>query len=235
MKNQSMLPQYLIKRTPDTLKNEFRRQRDLVISTLKLAKQEQELGLDFNLKGKGFNQLEPETIQKIKTWQTAMNEDTAKKLFIRNKALEAYKAGEVRVNSEETIREIFETLSVSAMNKSEIALHIGQLEKARALLAALTQGYEIAYAEEKEPEFKKNHLEREKKERETRKVGDTLSKLGVSKETLLAALADIRASKTPAPETAIPTPAIATPVIEKSTCPKCSKEFATKLKAFHKC
>ena len=178
--------------------------------------------------------MEPETVAKISKWQAAMNEETAKKLFIRTKALEAYRTGTVQANSEETIREIFDILSVSAMNKSEIALHIGQLEKARALLAALTQGYEIAYAEEKEPEFKRNHAEREAKERKEKKVGDTLSKLGVSKETLLQALADIRASKTPAPETAIPPTPIATP-IEMVTCSKCNKEFATKLKAFHKC
>lgn len=243
MKIQSLLPQHLIKRTPDTPKNEHRRQQDLVTSTLRLAKQEQELGLDFNLKGKGSNRLEPETVAKISKWQAAMNEETAKKLFIRNQALTAYRAGTVQETSEGIIREIFDSLSVSAMNKSEIALHIGQLEKARALLAALTQGYEIAYAEEKEPEFRKNHAEREAKERKEKKVGDTLSKLGVSKETLLAALADIRASKgnsNPAPvignnPTPVPEATTLTTPIEKATCPKCSKEFAVKMKAFHRC
>ena len=233
MKIQSQLPQYLIKRTPDTPKNEHRRQQDLVRTTLRLAKQEQELGLDFNLKGKGSNRLEPETIAKISKWQAAMNEETAKKLFIRNQALSAYRESKIQETSSEVIREIFESLSVSAMNKSEIALHIGQLEKARALLAALTQGYEIAYAEEKEPEFKARHQEREAKAKSERKVGDTLSKLGVSKETLLQALADIRAGKsnsTPAPVIDIPV----TPV-EKSICEKCNKEYATKLKSFHKC
>lgn len=162
-----------------------------------------------------------------------MNEETAKKLFIRNQALTAYREGTVQETSETVIREIFESLSVSAMNKNEIALHIGQLEKARALLAALTQGYEIAYAEEKEPEFKRNHAEREAKERKEKKVGDTLSKLGVSKETLLAALADIRAGNSkPAPETAIP--AIPTPV-EKTVCEKCKKEIAVRMKSFHRC
>jgi hypothetical protein len=180
--------------------------------------------------------LEPTLVAQVKDWSKGMTEDQAKKLFIRSEALKAYKENRVEANSMAIIGEIIDSISVSGMSKDNIALHIGQLERARALLAALTQGYEIAYAEEKEPEFRAKHEKEAKEAKATRKPGDTLSKLGISKEELLAALAEIRSNKNPAPIIANPPTPTPTPIqMDKTTCEHCQKEFLTKMKSFHKC
>lgn len=172
--------------------------------------------------------MEPDTIAKIKTWDKAVTEETAKKLFIRSEAMRAYKEDRVESYSQEIIREIWSSLSVSAMCKSEIGLHIAQLEKARILLATLTQGYEIAYAEEKEPEFKAKH-ERESRETKIKKLSG-LEALGISKEDFMNALSKLQSStlnSSPAPEKSI--------LILKIPCEKCGKPILPTMKSFHKC
>jgi hypothetical protein len=166
--------------------------------------------------------MEPELVEKIKDWNGKVNEETAKKLFIRSESLRAYKENSIKENSERVIKEIVENISVSFMSKEEIGMHIAQLEKARALLASLTQGYEIAYAEEKEPEFKKKHEEREK-ERKVKKLS-SLEKLGINESDLLEALKKF----SPNSQNENKTP-------QKETCEKCGKEILSAMKKFHKC
>lgn len=175
--------------------------------------------------------MEPELASKVKDWSKTMKPEDAKKLFIRDSAKEAYKTSDEKVReiTTEVVKEVIDILTVGKMTRAEIGTHIANLEKARSLLACLGQGFQIAFAEEKEPEFKAKH-EREQKEARASKpktLEDSLSRLGVDFSKLAASLnkplpVKNEETKTPAPS-------------NKIKCDKCGKEFFSAMKNFHKC
>ena len=107
--------------------------------------------------------------EQIKLWEKKLDPITAKKLFIRESAIRAYKSGngEIEKVTVEVVKEAIDLITVGKMTKDEVGSLITRLEEARIVLASLTQGFQIAFAEEKEPEFKKRH-EREKERKRLR-------------------------------------------------------------------
>lgn len=152
-----------------------------------------------------------------------MTEESAKLIFIRQSATEAYAKGEIENATTNLIREIVPIMTVASMSKEETGSHIYNLEKARAYLAAFTQGVVIGYQTELTPIFK----ERERKRREE-KLKEKITNAKDKKVNDLISLARDLASKG---SIVNPPPVINT--VTKITCPKCSKEtFSLK---FHKC
>lgn len=98
--------------------------------------------------------MEPELQNQVKEWKSAMSEEEAKLLFIRQSASEAYDTDKVVEATKGILKTIVELTIVSTMTKEEIGLHIGRLETARSYLAAFTQGIQIAHAKDIEPKIK---------------------------------------------------------------------------------
>jgi hypothetical protein len=189
--------------------------------------------------------LEPELKSQIKDWEKKLDPKTAKKLFIREGAKGAYKDSTVKEFTTETLKEVIDLVTASSMTKEEIGMHIANLEEARAMLSALTQGYQIAFAEEKEPIFKarRDKEEKEKRTAKPKTLEDKLSGLGIDLNAFLSAMS--KSEKVPEkvgikedkpstpPENPIPAPTVSK--IQKFTCEKCGRELALILKNSHKC
>jgi hypothetical protein len=186
--------------------------------------------------------MEPELKAKVKIWEESKSPELAKKLFIRDSAREAYKTGNgsIKEVTSNTLKEVIDLVTVGSMTKEEIGIHISNLETARSYLSALTQGYQIAFAEEKEPEFKAKALERAKSERKSsskpKTLEESLSKLGIDMNKLFSALSNNQAKaetvKAEVPENNLrPTPS----PLNLVKCPKCQKEFTPTILSFHKC
>lgn len=173
----------------------------------------------------------------IKNWEKALSPDVAKRLFIRNSAIEAYKNGNISTATENATKEIID-LMVSHMTKDQIGMHIANLEKARAILGSLTQGFQVAFAEEKEPEFKAKH-EKEEKERKAKssKPKDLNSQLGALGIDLTKLMESIN-KKTPiTPTNPAPDSSNSENSIPagKFECEKCHKVLFEVLRSMHKC
>lgn len=154
-----------------------------------------------------------------------ISELEAKLLFIRKSAQEAYEKGEIVGETKTVLKSIVEILVVDNMTKEQVGLHIGNLEKARAFLAAHTQGIQIAYAKEAEPILRAKR-EREKAEKIIKK---TLS--GGSKQVNdLIELAKKLASGESVGKVVTETKSN---VIAKVECPNCH-QLTYSIK-FHKC
>jgi hypothetical protein len=167
----------------------------------------------------------PETQSKVEEWKKAMNPDVAKKLFLRESARKAYSAGngEIAKITSETLKEVIDIITVGKMTHDEIGEHISNLEKARALLATLGQGFQIAFAEEKEPEFRAKHEAREKA-RKLEGKSSSKNKTGVDLEALVASI--MVNPKEFAPKES---------KNAKIKCETCGVEFFPVMKSFHKC
>jgi len=187
--------------------------------------------------------LEPELKDQIKSWEKALSPDVAKRLFIRNSAIEAYKSGEIATATENATKEIID-LMVSHMTKDQIAQHIGNLEKARALLGSLTQGFQVAYAEEKEPEFKakrdKEEKERKAKSSKPKDLNSQLGALGIDLTKLMESIN--KKVPTPSPTTNLAPEINSSAQTSEPTigpnqfqCGNCKKVLFTSLKSMHKC
>lgn len=193
--------------------------------------------------------MEPELKDQIKSWEKALSPDVAKRLFIRNSAIEAYKSGEIASATENATKEIID-LMVSHMTKDQIAQHIGNLEKARALLGSLTQGFQVAYAEEKEPEFKAARDKREKEAKaksstpKSKRPEDIVAGLGIDYDKMMAdinkndpnrvtaKLGILAPQNTPAPDSSNSENSIPAGQFQ---CEKCKKIMFNALKSMHKC
>lgn len=190
--------------------------------------------------------MEPELKDKIKIWENTLSPDVAKRLFIRSSAIEAYKSGNISTATENATKEIID-LMVSHMTKDQIAQHIGNLEKARAILGSLTQGFQVAFAEEKEPEFKAKR-DKEAKEARAKKPKDLSSQLaglGIDFDKLMSELSKKDPNKVtaqvgissptnnPAPENGNSEKAI--PKAGMFECEKCHKSLYEAMRKIHKC
>jgi hypothetical protein len=188
--------------------------------------------------------LEPESLKQIKEWEKKLDPKVAKKLFIRETARAAYKTGngDIKAHTTEVIKEVIELVTANSMTKEEIGMHIANLEEARSCLSALTQGYQIAFAEEKEPEFKAKHLkeQNEKIASQPKTLEASLSRLGIDMGALMSKLSQINstteklgiAPKSPAPE--IVSEKSIVPA-GKSLCQECGKTVWTVMMPKHRC
>lgn len=149
-----------------------------------------------------------------------MSEEESKLLFIRKSAQEAYEKNEVLEATKGILKTIVEVSIVSTMSKDEIGLHIARLEKARAFLAAFTQGIQIGYAKEAEPIFKAKR-EKEKQEKLANKLAGSKDKKVNDLIELARKLASGEVTEKPKV------------IVQKQVCDKCKKEvFSLK---FHNC
>lgn len=157
----------------------------------------------------------------IKNNYPEMTEEEAKLIFIRKSAQEAFEKGEIEEATKGILKVIVEITFVSNMTKEEIGSHIGNLEKAKAFLAAFTQGLQIGYAKEAEPIFKAKR-EREKQQK-------LAEKLTSSKDKKVNELIEM-ARRLSLGEDSSQKPKV---VASKVKCEKCGNEVYS-LK-FHKC
>lgn len=153
-----------------------------------------------------------------------ISELEAKLLFIRKSAQEAYEKGEIVEETKTICKSIVELLVVTNMTKEQVGDHIGRLEKARAFLAAHTQGIQIAYAKEAEPILKAKK-EREKQEKIVKKVLSTGNKQVNDLIELAKKLASNEATSKVEVENK--------KVVQKVECSTC-KQLVYSIK-FHKC
>lgn len=162
--------------------------------------------------------MEPETQKLIASWPD-MTEEQAKLLFIRQSATKAFENGNILEATKEILAEIVKVSTVSNMTKAEIAVHIGNLEKARTFLAAFTQGLMIGQANEEEPRIKEKH-KKEQREKVLAKVKSNTDKR-VNELIEMARNASIASAAKPKAK------------VEKQTCPTCGESvFSLK---FHTC
>lgn len=191
--------------------------------------------------------MEPELRKQIKEWEKMLTPEQAKRLFIRDSAYKAYKTGNGSIQevTTEALKEVINLATVGNMTKEQIGMHIANLEQARVLLSSLVQGYQIAFAEEKEPEFKKKH-EQEERERKSKtskpkSLEESLAKLGLNLSSLMASMDKETKAKTEENLEVLSDsnkpPAINTipATSNKFKCEKCGKEMFIAMKSFHKC
>ena len=81
----------------------------------------------------------PET-EKLIAEFPELSEEAAKLIFIRQSAQEAYSNNTMKEATGNILKEVVEISTISDMTKEYVAMHIGNLEKARSFLAAFTQG-----------------------------------------------------------------------------------------------
>lgn len=151
-----------------------------------------------------------------------VSEETIKLIFLRDSAKKAYIEDKISSNTGQVIKEIIEIGTISSSTKDEIGIHIANLEKCRAFISCIIQGYKMGWSEELEPEFKRKHEERNKE----KKTGITRKSLEEKLAAFGLGLSDFESKTlkdTPIPPKEIP----------KVTCPKCSKETISL--TFHKC
>lgn len=171
--------------------------------------------------------MEPETQAKVKEWDSKVEERKAKLLLIRKNAEEAYKTNKIGECVSAVTKEVMEIMSTcDVMSKEQVGTLIGQLETARSIFSALTQGLQIAYANEKEPEFAKKHEAREREARKSKPktLEGILAAQGISLEQVMAALDKTGGNK-----------AEVKPANNKIKCENCSAEFFPAMKGMHKC
>jgi hypothetical protein len=150
-----------------------------------------------------------------------VSEETIKLIFLRDSARKAYIENEISSNTGRVLQEIIELGTISNSTKEEIGIHIANLEKCRAFISCIIQGYKMAHAEELEPEFKRKYEERQKE----KKTGVTRASLEEKLAKFGLGLSDFESKSlnNPIPVKEIP----------KVTCPKCGKETISL--TFHKC
>lgn len=188
--------------------------------------------------------MEPELKDQVKIWEKSLSPDVAKRLFIRNSAIEAYKSGNISSATENATKEVID-LMVSHMTKDQIGMHIANLEKARAILGSLTQGFQVAFAEEKEPEFKaardKRDREAKAKASKPKDLNSQLAGLGIDLTKLMESI-NKKVPSPLAPQTN-PAPEISSSSSDSENsipagqyqCENCKKVLFLALKAMHKC
>lgn len=154
----------------------------------------------------------PEFANLIQSYPEA-SEESIKLIFLRDSAKRAYIEDRIKENTGTVLSEIISLGTAGSMSKESIGIHIGNLEKCRAFISCIIQGYKTAFSEEMAPEFKRRAEEREKEKKTgiTRKsLEDKLAAFGLT-------LGDFDKK---ALEVAPATPKELTKVV----CPKCSKE-----------
>jgi hypothetical protein len=167
--------------------------------------------------------MEPTSRQIIESWPET-TEESAKLIFIRQSATEAYANGQIEAATKEFVKEIVPILVVASMSKEQIGIHIANLERARAFLAAFTQGLVIGHETEMLPIFKEKARKRAEEKRQEKLVGKQTTKVND-----LISLARDLASKGLETSNQVAIKTIAT----KVECPTC-KKLVYSLK-FHKC
>lgn len=199
--------------------------------------------------------MEPELRKQIKEWEKMLSPEQAKRLFIRDSAIKAYNTSDDSIKEviSSTLKEVIDTVTVSSMTKPEIGMLIANLEEARVLLSSLTQGLQIAFAAEKEPEFKAKRIKEEKERKNTsssnrpKSLEESLAKLGLNLGQLMASMDKETKAKTeenlevlnenivqintPAPVNTVSP----NPNPNKVKCEKCSKEVFRSMLGMHKC
>lgn len=171
--------------------------------------------------------MEPESVAKIKEWDRMQ---ASKKLLIRSGAMKAYQEDKIEDFVRENVERISsEILTVGKMSKAEVGMMIGRLESAKVELAAIAQGLQIAYADEKEPEFEAKHKEREREKRIARAKTpeESVKALGIDIRALMLAMGTKKAMGELKLNTAIAS--------GKIKCDKCSAEFWPAMKDMHTC
>lgn len=168
--------------------------------------------------------MEPETQKLISQWPD-LSPEQAKLIFVRQSAQEAFEKGEIKEATEKILEEIKEISTVSNMSREDIGSHIGNLETARNILAAFTQGLMKGHASDVEPKIKAKRA-KERKEKLAQKLASKDSKVNS-----LVQLAMNAASKTK--EEDENSMEVVSKKVEKVKCEKCGKEVYS-LK-FHKC
>jgi hypothetical protein len=176
--------------------------------------------------------MEPELREKIKEWDKAMTPESAKRILIRNGAMEAYKSDNLKPAVDNVLAEVNSAITVLQMTKAEVGGLIGALENARLILASFAQGLQIEYANEVEPKLRTKREQEKLEKKSPKKPAD----LGIDMTALMAALADFKKAKgsgeTLAFETETPTPK-ANP--NKYICDNCKSEVWNAMKSMHKC
>jgi hypothetical protein len=152
-----------------------------------------------------------------------VSEETIKLIFLRDASKKAYIEGEIASNTGRVLQEIIELGTIASKSKDEIGIHIGNLEKCRAFISCMIQGYKIAHAEELEPKFKAQYEEKQREKRTgiTKKsLEDKLAQFGLGLNDWQS-----RALKSDPPETPKDLPTV--------ICPKCKGETFSLM--FHSC
>ena len=151
-----------------------------------------------------------------------VSEETIKLIFLRDSARKAYLENEISSNTGRVIKEIIELGTMASATKDEIGIHIANLEKCRAFISCIIQGYKMAHAEDLEPEFKRKHEERAKEK-----------KTGITRKSLDEKLAAFGLSLTDFDKKVLESEVIPPKIVEKVTCPKCGE--STFSLTFHSC